>query len=148
MGYTLLRSTGEAREEEKKMTVTYRLNGKSTENARIKGIIEMAPGFTGDGTYDIIKTKNGGYRVYKISGDRAMDASLKNIPGNVEMTKQELLNEAVENKNGDFWFAVESLIKEGWSLGDFEDAGIREVFQNFNNTIEENMECLKGLLNA
>ncbi len=62
------------------MTITCRLNGKSTENARIRGIIKAAPGFTGEGTYDLLRTKSGGYRVFKVVGDRAMDASLKDIP--------------------------------------------------------------------
>ena len=34
--------------------------------------------------------------MFKVVGDRAMDASLKDIPGGVEMTKRELLDEAVE----------------------------------------------------
>ena len=75
--------------EEKKMTITCRLNGKSTENARIRGIIKAAPGFTGEGTYDLLRTKSGGYRVFKVVGDRAMDASLKDIPGGVEMTRRD-----------------------------------------------------------
>ena len=129
------------------MTITCRLNGKSTENARIRGIIEAAPGCTGEGTYDILRTKSGGYRVFKVVGDRAMDASLKDIPGGVEMTKRELLDEAVEDGNGDFWLAVENLIKAGWTLGDFEDAEISSVFvEGFDNPVEENLESLKGLL--
>jgi hypothetical protein len=76
-----------------------------------------------------------------------MDASLKDIPGGVEMTKRELLDEAVEDGNGDFWLAVENLIKAGWTLGDFEDAEISSVFvEGFDNPVEENLESLKGLL--
>ncbi len=60
---------------------TFRLNGKRTQSTRIRGIIEAAPGYTGAGTYDILKTEDGGYRVYKIVGDKAMDASLKDLPG-------------------------------------------------------------------
>lgn len=59
---------------------TFKLNGKRTQSPRIKALIEAAPGYTGAGTYDILETEDGGYRVYKIVGDKAMDASLKDLP--------------------------------------------------------------------
>jgi hypothetical protein len=59
---------------------TFRLNGKRTQSPRIRGIIEAAPGYTGAGTYDILETEDGGYRVYKIIGGKAMDASLEDLP--------------------------------------------------------------------
>ncbi len=54
------------------------------------------------------------------------------------MTKQAELNKMVEEKNGDFWRAVEVLIEQGWEKGDFKEAGIDEDFQNFDNPVEEN----------
>jgi hypothetical protein len=71
-------------EEEKKMT-TFRVNGRISNNEDVKRTIEAAPGYTGAGTYDILQTIEGGYRVYKIIGGKAMDASLKDLPaGDVE----------------------------------------------------------------
>jgi len=61
------------------------------------------------------------------------------------MTKRELFTERLET-TGDFWRVCQDLVNEGWSLGDFEDAGIREEFQGFNNPVEENMEYLKKLI--
>ena len=64
---------------------TFRVHGKRTQSPRIKALIEAAPGYTGAGTYDILQTVEGGYRVYKIIGGKAMDASLKDLPaGDVE----------------------------------------------------------------
>lgn len=62
------------------MTI-YRIDGRSTTSKYAVDIIEAAPGYTGEGTYDVLRTKSGGYRVFKVVGDRAMDASLKDIPG-------------------------------------------------------------------
>lgn len=59
---------------------TFRINGKISNNEEIKRIIEEAPGYNGEGTYDILKTNSGGYRVYKIMGEKAMDASLNDLP--------------------------------------------------------------------
>ncbi len=58
---------------------TFRINGKISNSEEIKRIIEEAPGYNGEGTYDILKTKGGGYRVYKIMGEKAMDASLNDL---------------------------------------------------------------------
>ena len=61
------------------------------------------------------------------------------------MTRKEIFAERLE-ATGDFWRVCQDLVNEGWNLGDFEDAGIREALQSFNNTVEENVEYLKGLL--
>jgi hypothetical protein len=63
------------------------------------------------------------------------------------MTRKEMLTKMTEEKNGDFWYAVETLIKQGWNRSDFEDAGIVDVFQNLDNTVEENWEYLEEILN-
>ena len=63
------------------------------------------------------------------------------------MTRKEMLTKMTEEKNGDFWYAVETLIKQGWDRSDFEDAGIVDVFQNLDNTVEENWEYLEEILN-
>lgn len=62
------------------MTI-YRIDGRSTTSKYVVDIIKAAPGYNGEGTYDILRTKSGGYRVFKVVGDMAMDASLKDIPG-------------------------------------------------------------------
>ena len=60
---------------------------------------------------------------------------------------REALNNAVEQFNGDFWRAVESLIAQGWRLNDFRHAGIEEIFnESFNNPVAENMVYLAGLM--
>ena len=60
---------------------------------------------------------------------------------------REALNNAVEQFNGDFWRAVESLIAQGWRLNDFRHAGIEEIFnESFNNLVPENMDYLAGLM--
>ena len=61
------------------------------------------------------------------------------------MTRKEIFAERLE-ATGDFWRVCQDLVNEGWNLGDFEDAGIREEFQSFNNTVEENMDYLESLL--
>lgn len=61
------------------------------------------------------------------------------------MTKRELFTERLET-TGDFWRVCQDLVNEGWSLGDFEDAGIREEFQGFNNPVEENWKYLEDLI--
>lgn len=60
------------------MTI-YRIDGRSTTSKYAVDIIKAAPGYTSGGTYDILKAKSGGYRVYKIVGDKAWDASLADI---------------------------------------------------------------------
>ena len=60
---------------------------------------------------------------------------------------REALNNAVEQFNGDFWKAVESLVAQGWRLNDFRHAGIEEIFnESFNNPVAENMVYLAGLM--
>lgn len=57
------------------------------------------------------------------------------------------LNNAVEQFNGDFWRAVESLIAQGWRMNNFHNAGIEEIFnESFNNPVDENMQYLFGLM--
>jgi hypothetical protein len=66
------------------------------------------------------------------------------------MTRKEQLQHMEEKFQGDFWAAVEFLItEEAWGLSEFEEADIVDIFnESFDNPVEENMECLKGLLNA
>ena len=60
---------------------------------------------------------------------------------------REALNNAVEQFNGDFWRAVESLIAQGWRMNDFRHAGIEEIFNDsFDNPVPENMDYLAGLM--
>ena len=60
---------------------------------------------------------------------------------------REALNNAVEQFNGDFWKAVESLIAQGWRMNDFRHAGIEEIFnESFDNPVEENMQYLSGMM--
>jgi len=124
------------------MTITCRLNGKSTENARIRGIIEAAPGCNREGTYDILRTKSGGYRVFKVVGDRAMDASLKDIPG--ESLKGMLRVQAAELA-GATW--MESVLTEcdepdEWLVMDYQEFlqaaanANRPAFPAFETTAE------------
>ena len=57
------------------------------------------------------------------------------------------LNNAVEQFNGDFCRAVESLIAQGWRMNNFHNAGIEEIFnESFNNPVDENMQYLSGLM--
>ena len=57
------------------------------------------------------------------------------------------LNNAVEQFNGDFWKAVESLIAQGWRMNNFHNAGIEEIFnESFDNPVAENMDYLAGLV--
>ena len=57
------------------------------------------------------------------------------------------LNNAVEQFNGDFWKAVESLIDQGWRMNDFHNAGIKEIFnESFDNPVAENMDYLAGMM--
>ena len=66
------------------------------------------------------------------------------------MTRKEQLQHMEEKFQGDFWAAVEFLItEEAWGLSEFEEADIVDIFnESFDNPVEENMEYLKGLLNA
>ena len=57
------------------------------------------------------------------------------------------LNNAVEQFNGDFWKAVESLIDQGWRMNNFHNAGIEEIFnESFDNPVAENMDYLAGMM--
>ena len=60
---------------------------------------------------------------------------------------RDTLDSTVEQFNGDFWRAVESLIAQGWRMNDFRHAGIEEIFnESFNNPVAENMDCLAGMM--
>ena len=60
---------------------------------------------------------------------------------------RDTLDSTVEQFNGDFWRAVESLITQGWRMNDFRHTGIEEIFnESFNNLVPENMDYLTGLM--
>lgn len=83
----------------------------------------------------------------------AENPEVTNLPGSFsdywmlvqEMTERETLEFKNEQCNGDFWQAVDLLIfEDGWNMDDFENAEIRKIFEDFDNSIDENMEYLKG----
>ncbi len=60
---------------------------------------------------------------------------------------RETIDATVDQLNGDFWRAVESLIPQGWRMNDFRHAGIEDIFhESFNNPVAENMDCLAGMM--
>lgn len=61
------------------MKAVYRINGEQTSSQAVIEAIQSAPGFDGSGTYDLLRTRAGGIRVYRIVGGQPMDASLRDI---------------------------------------------------------------------
>jgi hypothetical protein len=123
------------------MTI-YRIDGRSTTSKYAVDIIEAAPGFTGEGTYDLLRTKSGGYRVYKVVGDMAMDASLKDIP---EESLKGLLGVQAAELAGATW--MESVLTEcdepdEWLVMDYQEFlqaaanANRPAFPSFETTAE------------
>ncbi len=65
------------------MKAVYRVNGERTYDPTAIKIIQLAPGFDGSGTYDLMETKSNGIRVYKMVGGRPMDASLRDVESSI-----------------------------------------------------------------
>ena len=64
------------------------------------------------------------------------------------MTRKEIFAERLEI-TGDFWRVCQELVNEGWSLGDFDDAGVvRDLYGFTDSTFEENLTCLRDMLLA
>ena len=60
---------------------------------------------------------------------------------------RETIDATVDQFNGDFWRAVESLIAQGWRMNDFRHAGIEDIFnESFDIPVDENMGYLAGLM--
>jgi len=58
-----------------------KVNGNTMDGRRIAHIIRNQPGYSCEGEYQVTRTINGGYRLYKAVSGRWMDASLADCIG-------------------------------------------------------------------
>ena len=64
------------------------------------------------------------------------------------LTRKELFAERLD-EIGDFWRVCQEFAADGWSLGDFEDAGVVQDLYGFtDSTFKENLTCLRDMLIA
>lgn len=63
-------------------------------------------------------------------------------------SKKDQFNDRLE-ETGDFWRVCQELVNKGWSLGDFEDAGVvHDLYSFTDTTFGENIEYLRNMLLA
>ena len=64
------------------------------------------------------------------------------------LTRKELFADRLD-EIGDFWRVCQEFAADGWSLGDFEGAGVvKDLYSFTDTTFEDNIEYLRNMLLA